>query len=80
MKHKGQLHTGVNEPLILANIFDTDQGCLAKNSGRKSKTGKGLPACKIRCAHCVLTMWAQSHNNGNHYYRAWTLRAVTSLR
>ena len=36
VKHKGQLHTGVNKPLISANIFDTDQGCLAKNSGRKS--------------------------------------------
>ncbi len=74
VKHKGELLPGVHEPLITTSLFDTVQTCLSKNSGR-SRTLNPRPEREyllkglIRCAHCGLTMWAQTYGNGNRYYR-----------
>ena len=55
-------------------LFQTVQSAMKRNSGRSSTLNphpqreyllKGL----IRCAHCLLSMWAQTYKNGNQYYR-----------
>ncbi len=74
VKHLDQLLPGAQEPLVSEELFQTVQSAMKRNSGRSSTLNphpqreyllKGL----IRCAHCLLPMWAQTYNNGNPYYR-----------
>jgi DNA invertase Pin-like site-specific DNA recombinase len=74
VKHLDQLLTGVHESLVSEEVFQTVQSTMKRNSGRSSTLNphpkreyllKGL----IRCAHCLLPMWAQTYKNGNPYYR-----------
>ncbi len=74
VKHLEQLLPGAQEPLVSEELFQTVQSAMKRNSGRSSTLNphpareyllKGL----IRCAHCLLPMWAQTYNNGNPYYR-----------
>jgi len=74
VKHLDQLLPGAQEPLVSEELFQTVQSAMKRNSGRSSTLSphpereyllKGL----IRCAHCLLPMWAQTYKNGNPYYR-----------
>ena len=74
IKHKGQILPGVHESLVTEEIFDAVQVAMKRNSGRsetllprpeREYLLKGL----IRCAHCLLPMWAQTYKNGHRYYR-----------
>ena len=74
VKHLEQLLPGVHESVVSEEVFQTVQSAMKRNSGRSSTLNphpereyllKGL----IRCAHCLLPMWAQTYNNGNPYYR-----------
>ncbi len=76
VKHLEQLLPGVQEPLVSEELFQTVQSATKRNSGRSSTLNphpqreyllKGL----IRCAHCLLPMWAQTYKNGNQYYREY---------
>ena len=61
-------------PLISEELFPQVQIALTRNSGR-SRTLDPRPEREyflkglIRCAHCLMPMWAQTYNNGNRYYR-----------
>ena len=69
-----QLYTGTHESLISKETFDVVQEKLRQNSGR-SQTLKPRPEREyllkgiIRCAHCLMPMWAQTYNSGSRYYR-----------
>ena len=74
VRHMAQLLPGAHEPLVTCELFDTVQAALRRNSGRSETLHprpereyllKGL----IRCAHCLMPMWAQTYNNGHRYYR-----------
>ena len=74
VKHRDQLYTGTHESLISKETFDVVQEKLRQNSGR-SQTLKPRPEREyllkgiIRCAHCLMPMWAQTYNSGSRYYR-----------
>ncbi len=74
VKHKDQLLPGVHEAIVSVGLFQRVQTTLKRNSGR-SETLNPNPAREyllkglIRCAHCGLTLWAQTYINGNQYYR-----------
>jgi DNA invertase Pin-like site-specific DNA recombinase len=72
--HKDQILPGVHESLVTEEIFNAVQVAMKRNSGRSETLHprpereyllKGL----IRCAHCLLPMWAQTYKNGHRYYR-----------
>ena len=74
IKHNGEVLPGVHESLVTEEIFDAVQVAMKRNSGRSETLHprpereyllKGL----IRCAHCLLPMWAQTYKNGHRYYR-----------
>ena len=74
MKHRGELYPGAHEPLISKEIFDVVQVKLRQNSGR-SMTLTPRPERQyllkgiVRCAYCLMPMWAQTYNSGSRYYR-----------
>ena len=74
VKHKDQLLPGVHEAIVSVGLFQRVQTTLKRNSG-SSETLNPTPAREyllkglIRCAHCGLTLWAQTYINGNQYYR-----------
>src|SRR5918996_431661 len=74
VKHKDELYQGAHQPLISKEIFDLVETNLRKNSGRSRTLAphperdyllKGL----IRCAYCLMPMWAQTYKSGQRYYR-----------
>ena len=74
VRHRDQLLPGAHEALVSQDVFDAVQVALRRNSGRSETLHprpereyllKGL----IRCAHCLMPMWAQTYNNGHRYYR-----------
>ena len=74
VKHRGELRQGVHEPLISKDLFEMVQDNLRRNSGRSSTLMarpereyllKGI----VRCAWCLMPMWAQTYNSGSRLYR-----------
>jgi len=74
VRYKGQWHPGVHEAAISQELYNQVQGNLAKNNGRSRSLEqrperhyllKGI----IRCAYCLMPMWAQTYSHGNRYYR-----------
>jgi site-specific DNA recombinase len=72
--HRGKSYSGVHEPFVSQEMFDTVQTTLKKNSGRSETLSvkperqyllKGI----IRCAYCGMPMWAQTYDSGISYYR-----------
>ena len=74
VKHRAELYPGAHEPLIGKETFDVVQDKLRQNSGR-SQTLTPRPERQyllkgiIRCAYCLMPMWAQTYNSGGRYYR-----------
>ena len=74
VKHRDQFYPGAHEPLVGKQLFDVVQDKLRQNSGR-SRTLNPRPERQyllkgiIRCAHCLMPMWAQTYKNGGRYYR-----------
>ena len=74
VSYKGEYFQGQHEALVSQEVFDLVQNALKKNNGRSSTispraTRQYLLKGLIRCAHCLLPMWAQTYKNGNPYYR-----------
>ena len=74
VRHRDQFFPGVHEPLVSKEVFDVVQDNLRRNSGRSQTLSprperhyllKGI----IRCAYCLMPMWAQTYNSGGRYYR-----------
>ena len=74
VKHGRELLPGAHEPLISEELFDVVQSTLKRNSGRSETLHprpereyllKGL----IRCAHCLMPLWAQTLTSGSRLYR-----------
>ena len=74
VKHRYQLHPGAHEPLVSREMFDVVRDKLRQNSGR-SQTLTPRPERQyllkgiIRCAYCLMPMWAQTYKSGRRYYR-----------
>ena len=74
VKHRNQIYPGAHEPLVSREMFDVVQDKLRQNSGR-SMTLTSRPERQyllkgiIRCAYCLMPMWAQTYNSGGRYYR-----------
>jgi site-specific DNA recombinase len=74
VKHKGETYPGLHEPLVSTEVFEMVEGTMRKNSGRSTTLQKNpereyLLKGTIRCAHCLMPMWAQTYNSGQRYYR-----------
>ena len=73
VKHRDQLYPGAHEHLVSKEMFDVVQDKLRQNSGR-SMTLTPRPERQyllkgiIRCAYCLMPMWAQTYNSGRGYY------------
>ncbi len=63
-----------HESTVSEEVFLTVQDALKRNSGR-SETLDSRPEREyllkglIRCAHCLMPMWAQTYTSGHRYYR-----------
>ena len=74
VRHQDDLLPGAHEPMVSDDLFGLVQANLKRNSGR-SNTLKLRPDRDyllkgvIKCAHCLMPMWAQTFKNGNRYYR-----------
>ena len=74
VRHRNHLRPGVHDAVIGGDLFDQVQVKLRRNSGR-SQTLQARPERDyllkgvIRCAHCLMPMWAQTYNSGRSYYR-----------
>ena len=74
IKHNGDVLPGVHEPVVSKEVFDLVQSTLRKKNVR-STTFKAHPEREyllkgmVRCAYCLMPMWAQTYKNGNRYYR-----------
>ena len=74
VRHRDQFLPGAHESLVSHEVFDAVQTAMKRNSGR-SRTLNPRPEREyllkglIRCAHCLMPMWAQTYNNGHRYYR-----------
>ena len=74
VRHKDRLLPGAHDPLVPQDVFDAVQIALRRNSGRSETLHprpereyllKGL----IRCAHCLMPLWAQTLKSGSRLYR-----------
>ena len=74
VKHRSEVYPGAHEPVIGKATFDLVQDKLRQNSGRSQTLAprperqyllKGI----IRCAYCLMPMWAQTYKSGRRYYR-----------
>ena len=74
VKHRVRLYPGLQEALVGREMFDVVQDKLRANSGR-SQTLNPRPERQyllkgiIRCAYCLMPMWAQTYKSGGRYYR-----------
>ena len=74
VRHRDRLYPGLHDPLVSEDLFQVVQFATKKNSGR-SETLSPRPQREyllkgiIRCAYCLMPMWAQTYNSGNTYYR-----------
>ena len=65
---------GLHEPLVSPEVYEMVQTAMRKNSGRPSTLNprhrrEYLLQGVVRCAHCLMPMWAQTYNSGRSYYR-----------
>jgi len=73
VKHRDSLHPGLHDALVSKEMSDIVQDKLRANSGR-SETLDPRPERQylmkgiIRCAYCLMPMWAQTYKNGRRYY------------
>ena len=74
VRHRDELLPGAHKPLVSEEVFQAVQVALGKNSGRSETLSthaareyllKGL----IRCAHCLMPLWAQTLTSGSRLYR-----------
>ena len=74
VRHKDELFPGAHGALVSVEVFDAVQVALRRNSGRSETLHprpereyllKGL----IRCAHCLMPLWAQTLKSGSRLYR-----------
>ena len=69
VKHRDELYPGAHEPLVSREMFDIVRDKLRQNSGR-SQTLTPRPERPvsiegiIRCAYCLMPMWAQTYKSG----------------
>ena len=74
VRHRDQLLPGAHEGLVSEDLFQAVQLALKKNSGR-SETLHAHPEREyllkglVRCAHCLMPLWAQTLNSGSRLYR-----------
>ena len=74
VKHKDEVYQGSHKGLVPLETFDLVQLTLRKNSGR-SRTLAARPEREyllkgiIRCAYCLMPMWAQTCKSGQRFYR-----------
>ena len=74
VRHRDTLLPGLHEPLVSEELFQVVQATMKKNSGR-SQTLHASPEREyllkglIRCAYCLIPMWAQTYKSGRQYYR-----------
>ena len=72
--YKGEYFQGQHQALVTQEVFDLAQDALHKNNGR-SRTLAPQPARQyllkgiVRCAYCLMPMWAQTYYSGWRYYR-----------
>jgi len=74
VSYKGEYFHGQHEALISQEVFDLTQDALRKNNGRSCTlasrlTRQYLLKGIVRCAHCMVPMWAQTYASGHSYYR-----------
>ena len=74
VKHLDRVLPGCHKALVSEDLYQALQEALKRDSGR-SETLHPRPGREyllkglIRCAHCGLSMWAQTYANGHRYYR-----------
>ncbi len=72
--YKGEYFQGQHEALITQEVFELALDAIRKNNGR-SRTLASQPARQyllkgiVRCAYCLIPMWAQTYYSGWRYYR-----------
>ena len=74
VSYKAEYFQGQHDALVSQEVFDMAQDALRKNNGRSSTissrpTRQYLLKGIIRCAHCMMPMWAQTYTSGHGYYR-----------
>ncbi|MFQ6028514.1 MAG: recombinase family protein, partial [Dehalococcoidia bacterium] len=74
VKYKGQLFAGQHEALVSKEVFDLVEVTLRNNSGRSRNFASNpqreyLLQGIIRCAYCLMPMWAQTYKSGSAMYR-----------
>jgi hypothetical protein len=74
VKHRGRLYPGLHEPLVGQEVFDLVQDKLRQNSGRsqtliRHPEREYLLKGVVRCAYCLMPMWAQTYKSGRRYYQ-----------
>ena len=74
VKYKDEFFQGLHKAIVSNELFDIVQAVLKKNNGRSMTLSskpyrqyllKGL----IRCAYCLMPMWAQTYKHGTRVYR-----------
>jgi len=74
VRHKDELLPGSHDALVSEDVFHSVQLALRRNSSRSETLHthpdreyllKGL----VRCAHCLMPLWAQTINSGSRLYR-----------
>ena len=82
--YKGEHYQGQHEPLVSAAVFEAVQDTLRRNNGRSRTISPSSPRQyllqgMIRCAYCLMPLWAQTYNNGRRYYREHRASRTHSL-
>jgi site-specific DNA recombinase len=76
VRHNDVWYPGSHEPVISIELFDQVQDAIRKNNGR-SATLNPRPEREyllqgiVRCAYCLMPMWAQTYSSGRRYYREY---------
>ncbi len=72
--YKGEFFQGQHQALVTQEVLELAQDALRKNNGR-SRTLASQPARQyllkgiVRCAYCLMPMWAQTYCSGWRCYR-----------
>ena len=74
VKYKGTNYQGLHDAIASTDLFDNVQDVLRKNNGHSRTFSYSSPRQYllqgiVRCAYCLMPMWAQTYNNGRRYYR-----------
>ena len=74
VRHKDELLPGAHDALVGEDVFQSVQLALRRNSSR-SETLHAHPEREyllkgmVRCAHCLMPLWAHTLNSGSRLYR-----------